>query len=122
MRLYEPEDFKQVAGWFRVRGLGELQRNHLPDVGYIEEQVACGFLIQTELPYAILDFFITNPEAGRRRRYAALDAITSELLRKARFLECKAVRASSQINSIESLAKRHGFRAMGDYALFLKEL
>lgn len=122
LRRYTPDDFTTINRWFLSRGLKAPPETYIPDIGFIEPGVAAGFMIQTELPYAIFDLFITNPRADKDHRTVALDLIVIELFRMAKSLDCKTIRAESHINTIRDLAKRHGFEALGDFALFFKEL
>lgn len=122
MRFFESSDYAQIAGWFRARGMEPPRRGDFPSFGLIEEGIGAGFLMVTDTPLAIIDFFITNPDAARRRRHAAMDAITEGLLRQAKHLGFRAVKGDSKFVVIKNLAKRCGFQEAGNYSCFIKEL
>lgn len=94
----------------------------VPDIGFIEPGVAAGFLIQTNIPCAIIDLYISNPRVEKAIRDEALDRITQMLFQKAKSLGCKVVRCESQVNTIKERAVRNGCKPVGDFTLFVKEL
>lgn len=122
MRLWEISDYDQVSSWFKARSMPSPRRGDFPQVGFIVEGVAVGFLVQTDTPCAIIDFFISNPAASRRKRREALDSITDELVRAARSLGFRAVKADTEILTIKKRAQRSGFRALGEFSSFIKGL
>lgn len=111
-----------MSQWYKLRGKTAPKEEFVPDIGFIEPGVAAGFLIQTDIPYAIIDLYISNPRSEKAIRDEALDRITQMLFQKAKSLGCKVVRCESQVNTIKERAERNGFKPVGDFALFVKEL
>jgi hypothetical protein len=122
MRRYDAADYSDLSSWLSKRGMPLSQKMDLPEVGYIEPDVACGFLIQTDTKTAIIDFVISNPEASRRERNSALNCILRELIKHARWLHYKRINASIQVSVSKELAKSVGFRELGEHSEFMKEL
>ena len=105
MRRYDSADYSDLTSWLSKRGLPLSQKMDLPEVGYIEPDVACGFLIQTDTKTALIDFVISNPDASRRERSSALNSILRELIKHARWLNYRLVSASIQVSASKELAK-----------------
>lgn len=122
MRRYEESDYFEITSWISKRGMTLASKMDVPEVGYIEPGVACGFIIQTDTRTAIIDFFISNPDAARRKRSNALYSILSELIKHARWLNYKKLNASIRVEASKELAKNLGFREVGEHSEFAKEL
>lgn len=122
MRRYEATDYPEIVSWLEKRGLNLSQKMDLPEVGYFEPGVACGFLIQTDTKTALFDFFISSPEVSRKARSRAIESITSELIKHARWLHYKRINCSIAIMANKERAKTFGFREVGDHTEFVKEL
>ena len=118
MRRFSAIDLPEVQGWYALRHLAPPTLDMLPDFGCIEPEVAAGWLYCTDSSFALLDGYITNPEAFSRDRDAALDVITSELLAEARRAGFRHVLAYTRHGSIGRRAMRHGFRGLGDRAMY----
>ena len=122
MTDYESDYYPEIAGWFRARGAKAPKPENLPKVGVFIQEVAVGFLIQTDTSTAILDFFIANPEATKAARSTALDMIAKELIGKAKMLGFDSVRCDSQLDTIVKRARALGFSDLGDFKVFTKEI
>lgn len=121
MRLYEPSDYPIVKEWIEMRGFPTPLPSDLPEIGFIEDFVAAGFLIQTDTSTAIIDFYVTNPEASPIKRAYALNKLTECLIQDAKSRGYKKVRCSTRVVSISKLAKFHGFKSVGTFeSLFLE--
>jgi hypothetical protein len=114
--------YRELADWFKRREMAVPALEDLPKVGFVIPGVAAGFLVQTDTPGAELDFFISNPEKGRRHRALALDSIVESLTAHAKSLGYRFLKCSSQINTIRKRARYSGFRELGDFSCFIKEL
>lgn len=121
MREFETKDYAQLCSWYEARGLPKPRLRYLPGTGRIMDGIAAGFLVRTDTPIAWLEFFISNPACGRKRRHSALEKIAGALIEDARRLGYSGVTASTQNHSIKELARRLKFKAVGDFETFFKE-
>ena len=122
MRSYEQKDYTTVKKWIGDRGFNIPDREDIPSVGIIEDDVACGFLILTDVNVGIIDFFVSNPKAKPIEAGKALDHITHALVQKAKSLGLSRVECSTKKDSIVKLAQKHNFRTMGHYTILSVEL
>ena len=122
MRRYEPSDYSDLEEWIKKRGMLLASKMELPEIGIIEPGIGCGFLVQTDIKTAILDFFFSNPEASRKRRHDALFEIGQGLIQEARWLDYKRVSCSSRFVITQDLARSLGFRELGEFTDFIREV
>lgn len=119
---FHPRHIDQISEWHRLQEAAPLC-SVIPPVGFIEEGVAAGFLIQTDSGFAMLDGYVSNPEAPSEVRHEAFLAITERLLEAAREKECKMVLAISRDPSIICRATTlHDFKDLGLYCLLNREV
>jgi hypothetical protein len=114
-------DRVQIEQWYLDQGQ-ELKGAKFPKVGFIAEGVAAGFLYQTDGGFALVEGFITNPDAPMRDRMIGLEMVTELLILEAEKLGVKHLVGMTQRKSIGRLGKRHGFRDLGEYRMFAREI
>lgn len=122
IRRYEDKDYESICWWFKLRNMKCLDRSSLPKCGFIAENVACGFLYKTDSDIGILECYISNPDASTLERTTALNRITVLLLGHAAFEGIKHVKYNTNLNVVRQMAKTHGFRFVGDYSSYFKEI
>jgi hypothetical protein len=122
MRIYQDSDYKTVCDWCFRRDKPAPPQWSLPEVGFFVDDIACGFLIATNNHCGILDFYISNPLAGKIQRYEALRSITLEIIETAQLLGMKMLLFNTQFKSIKNLGIETGFKLDGDFASYNMEL
>jgi hypothetical protein len=122
MRVFRRDDLEAVNGWFSGHRQPPMVPAALPTLGLIEPGVAAGFLYETDSTMAMVEGYVTNPDAAPADRNAALDEITEALLDCAKDQRFKHVIAICRDDSIEKRAERHGFKLLGRYALMAREV
>lgn len=122
MRTYRPDDYEELKAWCQDRQMRVPQPDDLPLFGLIEPGVAAGFLVMTDTRTAILDFFISNPQAHAIRRGRAVDIIILGLMERARYLGVKRLLCDTQIDTIKRKALNLAFEPLGQYSVFCKEI
>lgn len=123
-REFKPKwDYKIVASWWEGYGQAPVPIHLLPWIGYIVDDVAAGFLYQTDSGIALLENFISNKDSRADARSDALDQITSALVKKAEELGYLHIIAFSSLPAIEERARKHGF-SVGhkNYKIMAKEI
>lgn len=111
MREFKAKDLSAVQEWLVKRGkFADFSRVSLPEIGFIEPDVAVGFLYRGEAQNCFLDVYISNPDAAKEARNSALDAITNELILRAKELGFKNINAITKDDSIVVRAQRHGMK------------
>lgn len=121
MRRFSGRDCDEVARWYSLQG-EKPPSVQVPQVGLIEEGVAVGFLYQADGALGLLDGYVSNPEAKPEDRHKALNDITVELMRIANENGINNVIALTRDPSIAMRATMHGFKDLGLYCLFTKEV
>ncbi len=122
VRPYSPEQYCLIEYWHTLRGIGCPPKAALPRVGVIANNLAAGFLYQTDSCFAIIDGYIANPVSDKAERDAALDAVTLALLEKAKELGFTHVKCETKLPSIGARATRLGFTCAGTFTYFVREL
>src|SRR5262249_10223810 len=123
MRRFASEDLSTLNAWRAGHRLRPLRRKELPEFGLIVDGAAIGFLLRTEWPeLAMLDAFITCPEARRRRRHAAIKQITRALCEEAQRRGVARLVSFTESRGIATVAQGLGFQVGGNFQAVQKEL
>jgi len=122
MRLYEPDDFEMIRGWFNKRNMKAPLSHYLPKLGFIEDFHAACFLVETDTPVAYLDFLISNPGSETVARHAAINQIVFNLMREAKKRGFSVIKATSQLESVAKMAHDFGYTNIGIFNTYIREL
>lgn len=103
-----------VQRWWRGHGVTGVPLNWLPPLGSVAtgpegEPLAACWLYLTGTPVAWIEQLVSNPEAPKRMRARALDAVVEDLLWTADRLGCRVVMAATASLSVIRRGRRHGF-------------
>jgi hypothetical protein len=120
VRQYVPHDYELLEKLFKSWNLPAPPKSLLPHIGYMVDDVACGFIYFTDSKIAIIDNFITNKQSNKEERDAALDEITNALMGSAKTAGCKLVKCDSDIDSIKKRAVKMGFTTIGVFTAFAR--
>lgn len=121
-RAFAEADYAELARWFKAHRLAVPKLERLAPTGFIVEGVAAGFAYICDGRIAVLEHFISSPDASAEERDAALDEITERLFAQAQARGCWAAIGTTQLNAMRARAERHGMRDFGQYHYLLKEL
>jgi len=122
LRQYRDCDYETIKGWWACRGLGVVPQSHLPEVGYIVEGMAVGFLTQTDSRIALIEILLANPKTEQKTRDRALDAVVWSLEEAAAERGFLSVVGVTRIDAVKQRALKNGFKALGKYELVYKEI
>lgn len=122
VKEYTEFDYEKVAVWFHRRGLPVPALQQFSDTGIIVGNVGAGFLYTTNSGVAIIDGYITNPEAPPISRGKAVRIITERLMDIAELRGFKFIKCDTQERTIERFAKAYGFMEIGSYKVFSRGL
>lgn len=122
IREYKPTDYETIKGWCKARNINAPEESALPKTGFIDDELAVGFLYSTDSSVCMIDGYVSNPNSGKEDRSLALDKITDFLICSARSLGFKFVKADTKNKSISARCLKHGFIDSGNYSSFMKEL
>lgn len=120
LRQYVPNDYPELQKLFKTWDLKAPEKAFLPNMGYIVDGVAAGFLYFTDSKIAIIDNFISNKQSSRQDRDKALDEIVEALLASARTGGAKLVKCDTDIDAIKKRAVKMGFNTVGIYTSFAR--
>lgn len=115
-------DYPEMCSWYNYRKMTAPSHGSLPKHGYIVSLVAAGFLVSTDTCSCILDFYVTNPGVDKEIRTKAIYEITKALLWDAYELGFSKVLCRSQARTIKDAAKELGFKDLGEFSSFCKEI
>lgn len=122
VRRIEREDYNSIYEWFRGWDLPPPPVEFLSNVGFIVPGVAAGYLYITNSKIGIIDSYISNVKASKMERKEAIDMITSDIITLAKELGIKILKCDSTYESIKVRAKNFGFKEIGNYTCFAKEI
>jgi len=121
-RRYTELDYMEMCKWWEKRGLPAPSKEYLPKIGYLVEDMAAGFLYQTDGNIGLLDMYITNSEQEPNQRVDSLRAITTSLLGYAKQIGIKAIKFDTKFDVIKILATENGFIYTGEHSSYFKEI
>ena len=120
--MFNPQDYSQLAKWCNHRDVVAPPKDLLSSVGFIVDDVACGFIYLTNSSVAILDCFISCPHSDKKIRDKALNLITIELTAYAKNSGCRLIKCDSKIREVINRAYDHGFKEIGQFTSLVKEI
>jgi hypothetical protein len=121
IRRVRPRDFDAVNDWYTRRGIRPVNDGVLPEVGFIVEGVAAGWLMQTDSDICLFEGVITNPDAPSEARDRAINLLLSTLKKTGDELGFKRFVAFTEVPSIGERLAVDGFSFQGTLHLFVKE-
>lgn len=116
-------DYKMLAGWWMKRTMLPPKAEFLPENGYIVSEKMALFICKTDSKFAILEFFISDPDTSKEQRKVLTDLLVEYVLD-----ECKNLGYSSVYNFLEhkgscASLERAGFKLNSNTVKFYsKEL
>lgn len=120
VRPIKYEDYSSVSEWYSVRGLVPVTWDSLPLTGYIVPGTAAGFMFKADAGLCIIEGYVTNPRQMSGVRNAALQRITSALLREAQEQGFTTVMVLATDESIIKRAEEWGFTTKSTTTLLTK--
>lgn len=120
VRPYEPKDLDTINRWYAAHGKQAVTDDLLPATGVIVDGVAAGFLYSTDSAIAVLDGFVTCPDAPLRQRFEALLGIIDQLTTTAKENGARRVVGFTRSHGMERLCERLKFACGGDFSLMVK--
>lgn len=121
VKRIEPADIPIIEAWHKAHG-APFNPKVVPEVGFIAEGVAAGFLWIMEHKIAMLDSFVTSPIMGGQVRHAALNAIIDEMKHYCSEAGIKRVICITNNREVGIRCSQNGVKPLGGYTLFAKEL
>jgi hypothetical protein len=121
IRSFTESDYPTICTWFAKRGRVCPSLEVLSKTGFITQEAA-GFLYLTNSTVGIADVFITDPEAPKEQRRAALELLSQTIISFAKNQGVQLLKADSQFPSMVQLSIDLGFKSSGTYESFYKEL
>jgi hypothetical protein len=122
VRVFRPEHLAEVNRWYTARGLPQVPASALPSTGRIVPGVASGFLYRTDSDLALLEGYVSNPEAPLRARARAFDGIVAALIEEAKAGGARRVVAFCASEGVRRRAARLALEHVGTYSLVAREV
>lgn len=97
IRKYDKEkDYKLIAGWWIGRLQDPPRPEFLPENGYIISEKMALFICKTDSKFALLEFFISDPNSSKEQRKVLTDILVEFVTE-----ECKRLGFSCIYNFLE---------------------
>lgn len=65
-------DYPKLQLWWAAHGWEAIPPDHLPEVGFVVDDIVAGFVYKTDSAFCWLEFVISNPETEASERSKAL--------------------------------------------------
>lgn len=98
-----------VAKWPEKHFFPLPPREFLPEIGFVVENAACGFLYTTNSQLAWVEWIFSNPEKPKEVRTESLDVLFKLLEITARELGFKVLFSASGFDAYSQVLERNGF-------------
>lgn len=121
-RLVVATDFEEIGSWYRGHNEPPLTIEAAPPTGLIVPGQAAAWLYLTDGDMALLENYITNPEAPLRERYASLEIITVCLESIAKQKGYKRLAACIKEKGLVRAAERRNFNTYGTFTAMGKDI
>jgi hypothetical protein len=121
-RPFEPSDYHEMVKWYSQWGVLPPPIDMLPKNGYVVPMVCAGFLFLTDTPLGMIDCYVANPDLSKELRDTCLNAVTEDLIERAKELKLKVLMCSSNISAIKKRAELHGFKYKSESSLYTREI
>lgn len=110
-----------LDGWNDKRGIARY-RLGCRGLMVVEDgkEIACGFLIQTDAGFAMVEQVTTNPDAPARQRKKGLERLIGDLGEMAVGLGFEIVLGVTSIPSIKKLCANLGWKHVQDASIFVR--
>jgi len=109
VRLYTPNDFEMIQGWLTDRETPGFTKDLLPPFGQVVDDVAAGFIIETDTNFAFLDYYVTNPKASLSDRIRATNTMLERAVERIESRGNRYVVAFSKSRGGVRYSRRFGF-------------
>lgn len=117
------EHAKLVEKWPEKHNFPLPPPEFLPDVGFIVDDTACGFLYISNSKIGWVEWVYSNPEKPKEQRADALDMLFKLLEITAKELGIRVLFSASAIPAYKSILERNGFEITDkDVVHYLKVL
>lgn len=93
--------------------------NHLPNLGYIVDDKAVGFLYQTDSAVAYLDLIIANKDVPHND---AINEIVEKLCEVAKLMGVEVIISMSKVGAVVDRSLKHNFVSTDEYTVMFKKL
>lgn len=104
------DDLPEIALWHARRGMDEgWPREWLSDLGFQVRGVAAGWLITTNTARAMIEDFVSNPDAPKAERRAAIEVVESRIIEEARRLGFRYILGSTNLETMRERAIDLGY-------------
>jgi hypothetical protein len=123
IEMYDREKHLEMIGqWYDRRGQKRVLEYLYPPTGFVVPDTAAGFLAKTDSGFAIMENFISNPQAYEVDREVALKSIIFELEHVALEAGYQYLMAYSDSERIGFYADFDGGKVIAEATIYGKEL
>lgn len=121
VRLYTPADYQLVCSWWKEWGWPCLPESCLPEIGLIEEEAVCAWLIRTDCNVAWLAYIISTKSIRGKKRQQSINRLIYTMETIARSLGFKYLHALDNSPHLAGHYKQCGF-VQNPTQHFIKEI
>lgn len=108
IRRVQEADFEIINTWRRRRGAPLIPVDLYPPNGFIDDELAAGFLTLTDTSMGIMEHFVSNPDSYAIEREEAIIEIIEKLFEIAHDYRVKWILAATDNPRVESYILKMG--------------
>jgi hypothetical protein len=97
-----------ISSWYVARGLNPHLPTSYPNVGYVVDRMAAGFLMQTDTDLCMFELFVSDPKAPLGARIRAVTDCILMIVERARDLGFKRICIETNSTGIRKFANQLG--------------
>lgn len=121
-RYLKDQDYETVRSWVSEWNIPPPTQGMLPEIGFIIDQVAVGFLEQPDTDSCYFENLYSNPKASKDEREKAIDLIYDAAVECAKSLGFKRMLSTTDHPSIIKRAYLRAYKVEINKVLIINEL
>lgn len=123
VEVVQQADLPTIADWHHRRGMPAWPEGWLSPHGYWVPGLAAGWFVPTESCRALLEDFVTNPDADKATTNEALFAVEARICEEARARGFRFLIGTTKLSVIRDRVRRAGYEVSEQvFSLHCKEL
>lgn len=122
---YQPAvHFELLGSWYRARGIAESAGDPTckPEIGFVVDGIAMGFLFRTDSTVGYFDAFAADPAAPKEARARALRCLIETLTAEAEHQHLHVIMAFTGAPTIVAMMTDAGFHAQPAFTYLVKRI
>ena len=108
-----PSHVIEAIAWAERRGIGRMPEDMFSSCGFVVEGMAAVWLYLTDSSLAYGEMLVSNPDAPKKKRRAAMALVVAAVIAEAKAAGCRTVLAPCLRDDVGMLLLQNGFQSVG---------